>query len=253
MADTPLTGGGGLKRRFYRDVFVGGIPGAYEVLLDGRRVHTPGRKPLRLPAHALARAVADEWHAQQGLIRPETMPLTRLANTVIDGVAAAPEETAESIMRYAASDLLCYRAAAPDSLARQQALAWDGVLDAFHRAHGARFRVTSGIGFIEQAPETVDRVRAVVGGFASPFALGALHVLTTLSGSVVLALELAEGRLGVDEAWRLAHLDELFQESLWGEDAEALNRRARRFQEFCAAFRMLAWVHGKPATDNTPA
>src|SRR5207248_10677244 len=86
-------------KRFYKAVTIapgGGGDGegtnSHAICLDGKPVRTPGRRALAAPAPELARALADEWAAQGDTIDPATMPLTRLANTIIDGVAAAQHE-----------------------------------------------------------------------------------------------------------------------------------------------------------------
>jgi chaperone required for assembly of F1-ATPase len=62
-------------------------------------------------------------------------------------------------------------------------------------------------------------VRSAVDVYESPFAVAALHALTSLSGSVLLALAVARGAISADTAWRAAHVDEDFQMRQWGEDA----------------------------------
>ena len=85
---------------------------------------------------------------------------------------------------------------------------------------------------------SLDRLRERLEGLDA-FSLAALHVMTTLTGSALLALAVALKRLTPDEAWAAAHVDEDWQISQWGDDAEAAARRARRRQEFEAAARML--------------
>jgi chaperone required for assembly of F1-ATPase len=193
---------------------------------------------LALPTRALAEAVAAEWEAQGERIDPATMPLTRLANSTIDGVIARQAEVRAEIVKYAGSDLLCYRAEGPEELIRRQAETWDPVLAWARAALGADFNVSQGVMPAAQpdaATEAVARARQPHG----PFALAAIHVMTTLMGSALLALAHAHGHLSAEAAWVAAHVDEDWQISQWGEDAEAKARRDRRWAEMQAASRLL--------------
>ena len=141
---------------------------------------------------------------------------------------------------YLSSDLLVYRAVDPAALVMAEAEAWDPVLDWARDAFGACFTLAQGVTFVAQPPATLagmgDVVDAVVGeGPPAPFRLAALDVMTTLTGSALLALAVMHGHLAPDVAWCLAHVDEMFQESRWGGDDEALERRARRWTEMKAA------------------
>jgi chaperone required for assembly of F1-ATPase len=221
-------------KRFYQTVSIASTDEGWQVLLDGRGVKTPKRMALLLPAKALADAIAAEWDAQTGSIDPRTMPMTRLANTTLDGVIGREEAVAQEIVSYAAHDLLCYRAENPEDLARLQQERWDPLL-AWAREHfGAALTPTSGIMHISQPDDAVARLRDAVMTLDA-FALAAAHVMTTLTGSAVLALAHIHGRLGLEDAWNAAHLDEDYQIGRWGEDAEAQARRALRLAEMTAA------------------
>jgi chaperone required for assembly of F1-ATPase len=228
-----------LPRRFYKQATVGARDGAHALLLDGRSARTPGKRPLAVPAAALAAAMAAEWEAQTDRIDPSTMPVTRLVNTVIDGVADQAEAVRAEIVKYAGSDLLCYRADFPADLVARQARAWDPVLAWVHARLGVRFFLAEGVMPVAQRPETLDRIATHIAPL-DPYRLGAVHVLMTLSGSAILALALLDGAIGPDEAWAAAHVDEDFQIAQWGEDAEAATRRQRRRTEFDAAVLMLS-------------
>ncbi len=231
-----------LPKRFYERALAEPGPDGFVLTLDGRPARTPGKAPLVLPSLALADAVAAEWQAQAAAIDPATMPLTRLANTAIDGVAPRADAVRDDIARYAASDLVAYRAGDPERLVAAQAEAWDPVLDWARAALGARFILSQGVMFVEQPETSLARVRERLEAERSPFRLASLHVMTTLTGSILIALMQASGALGADAAWQAAHVDELFQEGRWGTDEDALERRARREAEFAAAARMLADV-----------
>ena len=112
-----------LRRRFYKTVDVDTDGETFEVRLDGRPVKTPGRADLRLAKRPLADAVAGEWATQGDKIDPTTMPLTQIACTAIDRVAANRTETEELVANYAGTDLVCYRVEQPDTLAERQAAA----------------------------------------------------------------------------------------------------------------------------------
>ncbi len=225
-----------LPRRFYADVATApSTTGAgHVILLDGRPARTPGRRELRLPTLALATAVAAEWSAQVTLIDPARMPLTRLSNTAIDGVAERAVEVAADVASYAASDLLCYRAEYPEALADRQRALWDPCLAWAGQTLGVDLQVVTGLMPVAQPADTPAKVVAGISTW-DPFKLTALHVMTTLVGSALLALAVAHGRMTAESAWEAAHVDEDWQIADWGEDAEATARRARRWTEMQAA------------------
>lgn len=232
-------------KRFYERATLEPDPGGFALALDGRRARTPGRASLVLPTEALGRAIAAEWNAQGATLDPRSMPLTRLANSAIDGVAPRMEEVRADLVRYAGSDLVVYRAGEPDRLVAEQAAAWDPVHAWARDELGAHFLLTEGVTFIEQPEAAIARVRETVAGETSPFAMAALHVMTTLTGSVLIALMHRAGAIEAAEAWRAAHVDELYQESLWGEDLEAGERRAGREAEFRAASQFLSLARAR--------
>lgn len=227
-------------KRFYAAATAAPRDGAHTLLLDGRPARTPAKRPLALPTAGAAAALAAEWDRQVAVVDPALMPLTRLANTAIDGVATQLAAVAGEVKGYLESDLLIYRAADPAPLVAAQADAWDPVLAWAREAFGARFILAEGISFVAQPPATLAAMRAEVDAAAgdgpgAPFRLAALHVMTTLTGSALLALAVLLGRLAPEAAWAAAHVDELFQESRWGSDAEALERRERRWVDMGAA------------------
>jgi chaperone required for assembly of F1-ATPase len=212
-------------KRFYKDASAAAVDGGFAVLLDGRPVRTPGRNMLILPTEHLAAAIAREWHIQGDEIIATTMPLLRLANTVVDGVAANRAGVIDAILRFGENDLLCYRAHQPPELAARQREGWDPVLDWVRRRHGAHMRVAEGLHHVDQTPDALLALRQALEEFG-PFTLGALHVIASITGSVVLALAVAEGFITGANAFTLSRIDELYQAEKWGEDAEAA-RRAR--------------------------
>jgi chaperone required for assembly of F1-ATPase len=228
-----------LPKRFYAEVGVREEPdGGFAILLDGRPVRTPKKLSLVVPTRALADAIAAEWAAQTESIDPNKMPLSKLAITTIDGVSGSMPEVAADVVRYAGSDLICYRAEAPQELAEMQAFAWDPILRWIEAETQARFFLAEGVIPVTQSRHALERVADLVAPFGA-FALTCLHVMTTLTGSAFLALAVAKRRLAADEAWGAAHIDEDWQIARWGVDVEAADRRAYRRTEMLAAARFL--------------
>jgi chaperone required for assembly of F1-ATPase len=230
-----------LPKRFYKAVGLAAEADGFVITLDGRKLKTPAKADLILPSEAMADAIAEEWRVQREEIDPRTMPLTRLVNSALDGVARDVENVIADIVRYAGSDLVCYRAAEPEALVAAQSEAWDPVLTFARDELGARFICVEGITFAEQPPRAIAAVReAIVQSTGErPLAVAPLHVMTTLTGSVLLALAVARRELSPDGAWEAAHVDEDFQMRAWGSDAEALARRDKRFIEMQAAARLM--------------
>ena len=223
-----------LPKRFYKDVTVKDEAGRAALLLDGKPVKTPGKAPLSVPSKKLADAIADEWRAQGDHIDPGTMPLTKLANTAIDGIEGRSQAVVDDIMAHARADLLCYRASGPDGLVAAQTAHWDPVIAWAKDVLHAPLTLAEGIVHVAQADASMDAIRQRVAALDA-FGLAALHVMTTLTGSALLALALALKRLSPDEAWDAAHVDEDWQAGKWGEDAEAKDRRKARRAAFDAA------------------
>lgn len=228
-----------LPKRFYKTVAVEEGEGGYRLTLDGRPVRTPLKNRLDMPSRALADAVAGEWDAQDETIDPAAMPLTRLANTALDRVAPDPGRIVGEIADYAGTDLLCYRADAPDGLVERQNAVWDPLLSWGARAIGARFVATVGIVHQPQPDASLQAVRDHLMA-RDAFTLTSIHNATTLTGSAIIALALEASEIAPDEAWSAAHVDEDWQIGLWGRDAEAEARRAARQAEFDAAAHLLA-------------
>jgi len=222
-------------RRFYTEASVARVAEGFALRLDGRGARTPAGKPLVFPTLALAELAAQEWAGQGETIDPAAMPATRIANSAIDGVAAAMAATRAELAAYAETDLLCYRADAPAELAAAEAAAFDPVLDWARETYGAAFVVGEGLAHVRQSERALQTIRTELEALDEPFALAALHVMTTLTGSILLALAVFRGRLDAGEAWRIAHVDEDFQIARWGEDDEAMARRAARWREMQAA------------------
>jgi len=228
-----------LPRRFYAEAAVAEAEGGFVATLDGKPTKTPGGLPAVVPSRELAAAAAAEWAAQGSHVDAATMPLVRLVNAALDGVAARADAVVDSIAAYAGSDLLCYRPDGPERLVARTTALWDPVLAWAEERLGARFVLAAGVMPVAQPPETLAAVRRAIPD-GPPLLLAAVQVLTTLTGSAVLALAVAYGRLSFDAAWEAAHVDEDWNIGLWGTDAEALARRAWREAEARAAARVVA-------------
>jgi chaperone required for assembly of F1-ATPase len=227
-----------LRRRFYQAVGVEQRPEGYAILLDGRPVRTPARRTLAAPTEALAQALADEWEAQREVVDPARMPLTRLANSIIDGVVDAPEPVKAEVAKFLGSDLVCYRADGPAGLVERQAQHWNPLVAWARDALGACLVLAEGVMFVKQPDDALAAAAQAIP--AEPWRLGAVHAVTTLTGSALIALAVAHGQLSAEEAWAAAHVDEDWNIAQWGEDAQALERRAARAAEMQAAATVLA-------------
>jgi chaperone required for assembly of F1-ATPase len=227
-----------LRKRFYEHVGIAEGEGGYGLTLDGRAVRTPARRLLAAPVRGLAEALAAEWRAQGEFIDPANMPATRLANSIIDGVADALAPVAAEVEKYLGSDLVFYRAETPERLVAAQSAAWDPVLDWARGALGAGFICSAGLTFVRQ-PDTSLTAAGAANPRDEPWRMGALHVITTLTGSSLIALAVLHGRLSTQEAWAAAHVDEDWNMQTWGRDEQALARRAARFTEMQAAATVL--------------
>ena len=228
-----------LPKRFYKTVSVAPMDGGFAVHLDGKPVRTPGKALLVLPSEPAANLVADEFNAQDEVINPVSMPVMRLVNTAIDGVASDPQAVLEDILRFASSDLLCYRADAPQGLVDRQNQHWDPVVDWARATLGARFNLAEGIIHVEQPRESIAVLGVHLAQRADPLRLAAIHVMTSLTGSALLALAVDFGELDAEAAWAAGHVDEDWQVEQWGQDAEAVARRSARKRDMMAAVGLL--------------
>lgn len=225
---------GWTAKRFWTETAVEETPGGFTVRLDGRPVKTPAKTLLVVPTRAMAERIAAEWDAQQGKIDPRSMPWTRSANAALDKVAVQFDEVAGLLAAYGATDLLCYRAESPAELVLRQSEGWDPLLDWAATALGAALRTTVGVMHVAQPAESLERLSARVHGMTA-FQLTGFHDLVAISGSLVLALAVTDGRLEAEEAWLLSRLDEHWQAEVWGRDEEAEALEAVRHEGFLQA------------------
>jgi chaperone required for assembly of F1-ATPase len=229
-----------LPKRFYKNVSVGRLEdGGFAVLLDERPVRTPAREVLAVPTERLAELLVQEWSAQVEVIDPATMPVTRLVNSALDGVAKDIRGVFDDILNFAGTDMLCYRADEPEGLVGRQQALWDPIITWAADALGARFILAEGVVHQTQPPAAIAAFANALRPYATPLGLSSLHAMTTLTGSAILPMAIAEGRLDVAEAWALAHVDEDWQIEHWGTDEEAFQRRELRWRDMQASAAVL--------------
>ena len=227
---------GWTAKRFWTETCVEEVDGGFTIRLDGRPVKTPAKTLLIVPTRAMADQIAAEWDAQQGKIDPRTMPWTRSANAALDKVATQFAEVAAMLAAYGDTDLLCYRADGPAELALRQTEGWDPLLAWSAAALNAPLNATTGVMHLGQPAESLARLTARIGQMTA-FQLTGFHDLVAISGSLVLALAVADQRLPAEEAWRLSRLDEHWQAEVWGRDEEAEMLEAARHEGFLHAER----------------
>jgi chaperone required for assembly of F1-ATPase len=231
-----------LPKRFYQEATVGAASGGHALLLDGKMAKTPGRNGLVLPTPAAAALIASEWNAAVDVINPARMHATRMANTAIDSLGGRIVEVQADVAGYAASDLVCYRASDPEGLVMSQNQHWNPVVQWAEESLKTRFVLAEGIIHHPQSDAALNSVKARVATIDQPVALACLHVITTISGSCLIALMFAAGAVPGDDAWSASIVDEDWNASLWGRDEEAETRLAHRKQEFLAACGLLRAV-----------
>jgi chaperone required for assembly of F1-ATPase len=220
------------RKRFYADAGVGEADGGYTVTLDGKPIKTPSGRTVVVPARALAEMIAAEWSAQGEFIEPLTMPLTRFANSVVQGVVDQAEAVKDDVAKYFASDLLFYRAGHPEGLVAHEAEHWDPVLFWAKDALGAHFILAEGVMHVRQPDAAIAAARGALPG--DPWMIAALHVITGLTGSALLALALFHGVIEADQVWAAAHVDEDWNAEKWGVDDEVAARKAAKLVDFNA-------------------
>lgn len=227
-----------LPTRFYKSVATVERDAGFALELDGKPVKTPMKNTFKVPTRALAEAVAQEWQEQETHIDPDTMPLSKFANTAIDRVTPRRKEIIDEITEYAGSDLLCYRAVEPRGLVERQAECWDPLLRWSEEELGAKFVSVQGIVHCAQPENSLLAFRETAEKH-DDFTLAGLHNVMTMTGSAVLALALIRAKISSREAWSLAHVDEDWQIEFWGEDEDAKARRVLREAEFEATHRFV--------------
>jgi chaperone required for assembly of F1-ATPase len=242
-------------KRFWTDatfspVEQNGIAG-HAILLDGKPMRLPNGGPfLHVMSARLAQAIAEEWQVagggKGGEMDIDEAPLTRLAGTAQSRIAPDPAATVDALARYGESDLLCYRATAPEALVHRQARAWQPWLDWATLTYDAPLKVTAGVVHVTQSTHSLTALRTPVAAH-DPSSLAGLGVLVPTLGSLVLGLAVADGKLGAAEAHKLGALDELFQAELWGLDDEAARRLDSVAADIAVAARFIALARNEAA------
>lgn len=221
------------RRRFYAGAAIAEVAGGFAIVLDGKPIKTPAGRNLIVPARSIAQTVADEWNAQAEIIDPLSMPATRLANSVVQGVIDNVDAVADDIVKYLGTDLLFYRAGHPEALVAREAERWDPVLLWAAHSLGAHFVLSEGIVHVRQPDNALAAACRTLP--SDPWAIATLHVITTLTGSALLALALFHDVISEEKAWAAAHVDEDWNAEKWGVDDEVAARRAARLVDFKAA------------------
>ncbi|WP_455478252.1 ATP12 family chaperone protein [Bartonella sp. B10] len=224
-----------LPKRFYKKVKITCEERGFSILLDECPVKTPAKHQFLVPTKVFAELVAQEFENQKEVMDPVKMPITRFVNTVIDGIAGNMQVLFEDLLRFVACDMIFYRAKSPKELVQRQCQQWDPLLDWIEEELGSRFNVTEGLMYIEQPRESIQAVSNYLRRVESPYMLAALHTMTTLTGSVIIAFAIAARKIDPDYAWDIAHLDENWTMEQWKTDEETLARRAHKQAEFNAA------------------
>ncbi len=224
------------RKRFYKEAGTAAADGGFFVTLDGKPIRTPSGRQVVAPVCAIGEAIAAEWSAQGETIDPLTMPLTRFANSVAE-VGDRVDAVADDIAKYLGSDLLFYRAGHPEALVAREAAFWDPVLAWAANDLGAHFILSEGIVHVTQPEQAIKAARGVFP--SDPWSVAALHLVTTVTGSALLALAFWRGALDSDEVWAAAHVDDDWNVEKWGVDEEVAARRLAKFIDFRAAVTIL--------------
>jgi chaperone required for assembly of F1-ATPase len=225
------------RKRFYSNAAMLETDGGFAVTLDGKPIRTPSGRKVIVPVREIADAIVAEWRDQKEFIDPLTMPMTRFANSVVDAVVDRVDAVTEDIAKYFETDLLFYRAGHPEALVARETAHWDPILFWAAEALGAHFILAQGIVHIRQPESAIAIARAALPRDA--WSIAALHVITSVTGSALLALALLRGVADADQVWAAAHVDEDWNSEKWGVDEEVAARRTARMVDFSAAVRIL--------------
>ena len=218
-------------KRFYKEVTLDTLSEGFGVFLDGRPLRTPAKTVMSVPSKRLAEAVQEEWASAGEDIKPEEMPFFSMAVTVLDRVATQSETLCGELCDYAGNDVLFYRAGAEDNaLDQQQAQLWTPWCEWASGKFGAQLAITNGLMPINQPPQWRGAVSGYLGQL-SDWHLGILYRAVTLSGSFILGLAFFEREIDAAKLFRIAFLEELHQNEIWGLDSEAERRQKQIEQE----------------------
>ena len=230
-------------KRFYQKAEAGPVDGGWQVALDGRAVKTQGGRAQIVASRDLAQALAADWARQGDRIDPASFYLRDLVDHAIDHVAQEPGRTADTVLRYADTDTLCYRADPEDALFKRQHELWEPLVAGVEAREGVKLERVSGI--VHRAPSDATRASLRARLLAlDPFELAGVETMAALAASLCIALAAREDDADADALWDAAELEEGWQADLWGKDEEAEARRAKRREDFKAAFDFTRLVRG---------
>ncbi|AKH42472.1 ATP12 chaperone protein [Croceibacterium atlanticum] len=221
-------------KRFWENVTVEEADNGFRVALDGRPIRTQGGGAQIVPTRPLAEALAEEWRAQGEEVDPKSFILRDLADFAIDKVAPAPEDTIASLLPFAETDTLCYRADPEEPLFKRQEDMWEPILTACETRHAIRFERASGVIHRRQPEETLARLASHLRE-QDHFSLAALRTLAPLAASIAIALAALEEGADAGALFAAANCEEDWQAELWGWDDRARQDRAARLAAFEAA------------------
>jgi chaperone required for assembly of F1-ATPase len=211
-------------KRFYKAAESGTAPGGHVVRLDGKTIKTPLHHPLIVPTAALAAAMAAEWTGQADEVVPSSMPLTQLANTMVDkGQGHDRAEMEQTLLDYGASDLVCYFATHPQDLVERQQKDWQPLLDWMAQEFSVTLESVAGIQYHYQPAESLNKLAVLIETLES-VDFTVVQAAASVTGSLVIALALARKRLTAEEAYQAACVDEIYQLEKWGADSLAQER-----------------------------
>ena len=230
-------------KRFYEKAELRSVDGGWQVALDGRAVKTQGGNAQIVPSRELGDALADEWARQSDTIDPAGFYLRDLVDHAIDHVAQEPERTVDTVLRYAETDTLCYRADPEDALFKRQQELWEPLVAGVEDREGVKLERVSGIVHRTPSDETMAALRKRLIAL-DPLELAGIETMTALAASLCIALAAREDDADADALWDAAELEEGWQADLWGRDEEAEARRAKRRDDFKAAFDFTRLVRG---------
>lgn len=228
-------------KRFWKDVRAEGGEGIFRVLLDGRAVKTQGGRAQVIPTLALAQALTAEWAGQGEDVDPAGFILRDLADVAIDSVAQNRAGTIETLLRYADTDTLCYRAEPEDALRARQEELWEPLVAAAEARWDVRFSRISGVIHQPLPAQTLARLCKALDA-QDDFTLSALTTMASLAASLIIAMAAQQDGADAEALWAAAELEEQWQADLWGREEEAEHRRARRFAAFSAAMQFAGLV-----------
>lgn len=231
-------------KRFYQNVSVAAENGGWRVLLDGRGIKTVAGKPQLLPTRALAEALAEEWADQGEQLDPAAFILRDLADYAIDVVSQDRTDVIRSLVAFAGTDTLCYRAEPDEPLRERQEEVWEPLLHAAEHRWDVHFERIGGIMHRPQPAATLARMQAVLDA-ESDHAIAALNTLASLAASLVIALAALASDAQAETLWDAANLEEDWQVELWGKDYEAEALRERRLATFATAMRFARLARGE--------